>query len=209
LVSILSIVNKKNSESNYIDPTILNAIENYANRSIQLAESFVHLSRIESNEKIELFDLDLSDIIANAIGEVWSQAKIKNITIIEKLDRDNWFSANGSIIERVLVNLLINSIKYSANETSITITSGQKNDGLECCVEDNGIGILESDLETIFERFHRAKHQGNVRSKGLGLGLAFVRAAIERHNGTVSVKSILGKGSRFCFFIPFNKTERQ
>ena len=199
LVSILSMIEQIKISGN--DSDFESAIEKNINHTISLAENFVHLSRIESDEEIKFNQVNMCDIIANAVDTVWAQANIKQIKINQNINIDGWISGNGSILERIIINLLTNAIKYSDDNSNITITLKSQNASIICCIKDNGSGIPEEELPYLFDRFSRA-HNNPGDAKGIGLGLAFVYAAVERHHGTVKAESSLGKGTEICLSIP-------
>jgi len=203
LVSILAMIehNKTNNSEN----TLNNRIEKNINQTIQLAEDFVHLARVESNEDIKFNTVNMSDIVANAVDTVWDQAKLKNIQLIQDTYDEEWILGNGAIMERVLVNLLTNAIKYSHEKCTVSVSLTKNESEIMCCVEDNGPGISEEDIPSLFDRFERAHQKSKKQSdnsQGIGLGLAFVHAAINKHNGSVSVNSEPGKGTCFCIQLP-------
>ena len=200
LVSILAMIeHKKISDGSSAFET---DIEKNIHHTIQLAENFIHLSRIESDEKIVFNQVNLSDIIANAVDTVWAQANIKQIKINQLIDIDGWVSGNGSILERIVINILTNAIKYSGDKSNITISLEHHGEAIICCIKDNGPGIAKDALPYLFDRFSRAQNDAVGSEKGIGLGLAFVYAAIKRHHGTINVKSDLGKGTEICISIP-------
>jgi len=202
LVSVLAMLekNKLNKQQNELS----SGIEHNINYTIELAENFVHLSRVESDDEISFNSINMSDVIANAIDTVWEQANKKQIPIHQNLSTDGWVSGNGAMLERVMINLLTNAIKYSDIENQITVSLEKEHDTITCCVQDNGPGISEDDISCLFDRFKRAKQHSKQTSteSGIGLGLAFVHAAIGRHHGSITVDSRLGKGSRFCIKLP-------
>jgi signal transduction histidine kinase len=106
-------------------------------------------------------------------------------------------------IERVLANLLSNAIKYTSRDGQIEIRVGQAPDEdvavLE--VQDNGIGIPETDLPHIFDRFRRGSNVEGTTS-GTGLGLAGVKQLVEQHGGTISIQSTVGKGTTVSVQLP-------
>ena len=203
LVSILAMI--EHNKTNHSETTLNNRIEKNINKTIQLAEDFVHLARVESNEDIKFNTINMSDIVANAVDTVWDQAQLKNMQLIQDTYDDEWILGNGAILERVLVNLLTNAIKYSHEKCTVSVTLKKNESAILCCVEDNGPGINKENIPSLFNRFERA-HQQNKKqagtSQGIGLGLAFVYAAIKKHNGLVTVNSEPGKYTRFCIQLP-------
>jgi len=202
LVSILAMIEQ--SKINHSETTLNNRIEKNINKTINLAEDFIHLARVESNENIKFNTINMSDIVANAVDTVWDHAQVKSTQLIQKTYDEAWILGNGSILERVLVNLLTNAIKYSHEKSTITITLTKNKSNILCCVEDNGPGISKESIPSLFDRFERANQQNNKQTgtSGIGLGLAFVHAAIKKHNGSITVNSELGKGTQFCIQLP-------
>jgi two-component system phosphate regulon sensor histidine kinase PhoR len=100
-------------------------------------------------------------------------------------------------------NLLTNAVKYSVREPEIKIEGYKDRDRLCIKVTDNGIGIEKSEQKHIFDKFYRVS-QGNIhKTKGLGLGLYYVKRIAESHGGDVTVSSKPGKGSIFTITIPY------
>ncbi len=118
------------------------------------------------------------------------------------IKRENLPSCRGDyhMLEQLFSNLLSNAIKYipEDREAMIRITGNKQNDMTVYCMEDNGIGIDEANLESIFETFTRYAEIG----KGFGVGLSIVRMIADRHGGKITVRSRKGKGSRFCLHLP-------
>jgi len=199
LVSVLAMVEQ--SKIDNPDTDINKKIEHNINHTIKLAEDFVHLSRIEGDDDIQFSSISMSDIIANAIDTVWDQANIKQIEIKQNILVEGWVLGNGAILERVIINLLTNAIKYSHEKCLIKITLNQLDSTIICCIQDNGQGIKQEDIPYLFDRFKRSR-ETNKKQPGIGLGLAFVHAAIEKHHGTISVTSKTDEGSDFCISLP-------
>ena len=123
--------------------------------------------------------------------------------MLREIDLDHaWVLGDSGLLERAVTNLLNNAIKYSAQGSKVSMKVFRKNGHVWCCVEDEGYGISESELPTLFERFRRAHRNSGVDQQGIGLGLALVKATAERHGGYIDVQSREGKGSRFCLVLP-------
>lgn len=109
-------------------------------------------------------------------------------------------SADPERIERVLVNLLSNALKYSPAEAPVTVEVGPAEGGGAVAVRDRGVGVAPEDLPHLFDRYFRAR--GARRPEGLGLGLYIARLLVQAHGGRVEVESRLGEGSRFRVVLP-------
>ena len=104
------------------------------------------------------------------------------------------------MLRRIWINLLENAIKFSPPKGKIYVGAQHQTDMVLMWVQDSGPGILPQDQERIFEKFTRLSNFEG--SKGLGLGLAFCRLAVEGHNGRIWVEAEPDKGSKFQFTIP-------
>lgn len=102
----------------------------------------------------------------------------------------------------VVVNLIENAIKYSKSSPEVTVTTRAENHNITVSVRDKGIGMTKEQQGKMFEKFYRAAG-GNIHNvKGFGLGLSYVKAVVDAHGGTISVKSKLNEGSEFTISIP-------
>ena len=130
------------------------------------------------------------------------RAKKRNITLqFNKFyDYPVFVSADKERIEQVLINLIVNSIKYGKTNgiTSIGIESYNENKFI-IKVIDNGEGIKEEHISRLFERFYRVDQSRSREQGGSGLGLSIVKHIVEAHNETVLIKSTFKKGSEFSF----------
>ncbi len=112
-------------------------------------------------------------------------------------------------LTNVFHNLVDNAAKYSSGSPHITITTEHANEELLITVEDHGIGMSSDTQRKIFEKFYR-EQSGNIHNvKGFGLGLAYVKTIVLKHGGSISVKSDLGKGSRFTLRLPYGHLQKQ
>jgi signal transduction histidine kinase len=149
-------------------------------------------------KRVEVEDL-MKDIVDSFRG---GSANCANI--IEKYDLSN-ASADIDVVyfTTMINNLLSNAIKYCTSEPVINIDGFKDKENIYIKVGDNGIGIEKSEQKHIFDKFYRVS-QGNIhKTKGLGLGLYYVKRIAQSHGGDVTVVSKPGKGSIFTISIPY------
>ncbi len=105
----------------------------------------------------------------------------------------------------LVFNLLDNAHKYSPKEHPTAVSVAEEEGQIVLRIADEGPGIAQDELERIFEKFYRA-HTGNLHNvKGFGLGLSYVKAMVEAHEGDINAESTLGKGSTFTIDLPLKK----
>lgn len=193
LVSILAIIDNAQDGSG----ETINNIRRYAERALSYTESFLQLARAEA-DNISFYECDLHSIVDNACEYVYELAGKKQINIsTEHCEEDAWIWGNGDLLERMVINLLDNAIKYSGDGTAVTITLKTNDKQAHLSISDQGIGIPNDDIPYLFEQFHRGSSEDSRAQRGAGLGLRFIAVSLQRHNGSIDVKSELGKGSTF------------
>ncbi|HLA08137.1 MAG TPA: ATP-binding protein [Anaerolineales bacterium] len=115
-------------------------------------------------------------------------------------------SGDSKSLERALIALVDNAIKFSPQGGNVDVRLSEQDDRVVIAVEDHGIGIQQGDLSRIFDRFYHLEKQGDDLFSGIGLGLAITKQVIEQHQGSLKVTSTYGKGSTFT--IAINKISR-
>jgi CHASE2 domain-containing sensor protein/signal transduction histidine kinase len=190
-----------------VPPELAERMSAYAKRTLALADGFVQLARAEVTP-VSLEPVDLSDIAVEAIDEVWPQSAQRKIRI-EQTGDDMPLVVLGdrSVLARTLVNLLGNAVKYSPEGSTITVTlSEQASDNgptANVAIADQGPGFSREEAATAFQPFERFERPGHdFATNGVGLGLAFVHAAVARHGGEVSCRSEPGVGAEFTVRLP-------
>ena len=209
ITSIKSYVDTLCNHGDKLDPEIyrefLNIIDNEADRLMFLVNDVLELSRVEEGAReLEMQELPLESACDYAIRAVNMMAKDKQIELFFEHEQElPLVSINQESIERVMINLLTNAIKYTPHGGTIHVNSSFLADTSEVkvSVKDDGIGIPEECIEHIFDRFYRVERKVHT-IKGTGLGLTIVKKIVERHGGHLSVESALGQGSTFTFFLP-------
>lgn len=203
LVSSLALLELMRSGYAMDIDTLLKKMEANVHKTLSLAEDFVQLSKVESGENLHMQEVDLASIAKNALDQVWGQATTKGMHIEARYpDALVWVHGEPHLLERVMINLLTNAIKYSPQDSLAELTLEVHDGEAHCCIRDNGYGIATEDIPRLFGRFRRIYDPDHQHIKGVGLGLAFVLAVIDRHGGHIAVTSTPGQGSRFCITLP-------
>lgn len=171
----------------------------------RLISSLLDINRFESGQAIvHKENVDLCQLVDEAIVIVAPLISSKEIVLDKLIPVDTLpINIDADMIKRVLINLLENAIKFSPMRRPITIGVKPGHDAVLVFVEDEGPGIPEEARERIFEKYVRLEADGKAR--GLGLGLAFCRLAVQAHSGTIWVEKNDPAGSRFCFSLPLMK----
>jgi two-component system, OmpR family, phosphate regulon sensor histidine kinase PhoR len=168
-------------------------------------EDILTIARLDKKEfEFKWETIDVHDLLKDAMQGIALQVEKREGKIVTKFDALNSSVTTDKIhCTNVFYNLLDNAIKYSAGPPEITISTQNKPKGVLVSFEDKGIGMTKSVQSKIFEKFYR-QESGNVHNvKGFGLGLSYAKAVIEANQGTISVQSEPGKGSKFDVFLPF------
>ena len=163
------------------------------------------LSRLEHESErgdLELVSGSVNDVLSRVVQAFFDRAAKKGIRLV--LDCPDSITAriNAALLEQAVGNLVDNAIKYTAEETIITVSACVLDDEVAIGVADQGIGIEKKHLDRIFERFYRVDEARSRAQGGTGLGLAIVKHIALAHHGSVSVKSIPGQGSTFTLRLP-------
>lgn len=142
--------------------------------------------------------VDMNRVARNVLNQYQPKAAQRNVTLRIEPDLNlPPVSGDPKSLERAIMALVDNAIKFSPKGGNVTVRFDQKDDKVFVTVEDHGIGIKEEHLPRIFDRFYHLERQDDDLFGGIGLGLAITRQVIEQHQGKLDVKSAPGKGSAF------------
>ena len=177
-----------------------------------IQKNSMHMQRIIS-DLLLLTSLDRSEmetsmaittderILSEVMSYTQYKAESKGIKVIYE-SQGKSIICNESLIVQAIVNLVVNAISYSPENSSVSVRARTKGGEMEFIVSDKGSGIAEENLSRIFERFYRVDKARSRESGGTGLGLSRVRHIAIIHNATIKVESKLGEGSVFTLSIP-------
>lgn len=183
--------------------TFLEIIHQESNRLQDLIEDLLELSKIEQHGfSVEHTIINLKEVMMRAAEMTGPRLDEKNMVLKYNFEQDIFVEGDFNRLIQVLMNLLTNAITYSPENTTITMDLSETESSGIMLIQDEGIGIEESEIPRIFERFYRVDRARSRNSGGTGLGLAIVKHLIEAHQGKITVKSSIGKGTRFEISIP-------
>ncbi len=192
----------------------LKIIKNSGGNLVSIIEDLIEMSKIDARQIMPNYKgLD----IEKCITELYDSIKVtipkdKEIQFYilenpEKLQGD--IVTDETKLKQIIVNLITNALKFTDRGfVAFGYSINKEKEVLEFKIEDSGMGISESYLKVIFDRFRRIEGDGSVELSGLGLGLSITKAYVEMLGGEIKVKSTIGQGSVFSFSIPlkFDRT---
>lgn len=167
-----------------------------------LVEDLLTLSQIESGDiAMRLEEYDIQEQVLEVFEQLENKAEKRGVTLklVSSYEEGVYVYADYNRIQQVLINLIINGIKYGKENGTVTVMLTQTTKNLKITIKDDGNGIEAEHLLRIFERFYRIEKSRSKQEGGTGLGLAIVKHIIEKHNSKISVKSKLGEGTQFSF----------
>jgi two-component system, OmpR family, phosphate regulon sensor histidine kinase PhoR len=183
---------------------ILEIMERHSNRLNALVDDVLSLARLESPEiELDLGELDLREFLTATLADWESRLKAKQLRFESNIQPDlPPLCADEGRLQEIVYNLLDNAVKYSKPGGTITVQAQLEGDQIHLSVRDQGIGIRESDVPRIFERFYRADKARSRELGGTGLGLSIVKHIAQLHGGSVGAESELGRGAKVSVFLP-------
>ncbi|HVZ12687.1 MAG TPA: ATP-binding protein [Patescibacteria group bacterium] len=167
-----------------------------------LSDNLLELSQFENPQNTVFTLVSIRDSVDTAIKKLNGSAAKKKIKIEQKIE-DTTVKGVSERITQLFIILLDNAIKYSPENSKVLVSAKRRENRVRIEVKDTGTGIAQEDLPHIFDRFYRAtKSRSKEKASGYGLGLSIAREIIASHNGTISVKSEVGKYTSFIIKLP-------
>lgn len=192
-------------KSNELIANYINMIKHENKRLETLVEHILQTATMEKGQLVLWKEeIDLHLIIPQAVNNVGFHVMQKSGNITQNLNaKKSTIMADKVHITNLIYNLLDNANKYSPEKPKIVISTENSSTGIIIKVSDFGIGISKANQKKIFEKFSRIS-TGNLHNvKGFGLGLSYVKAIVDKHQGKISIESELKKGSVFIVYLPF------
>jgi two-component system sensor histidine kinase VicK len=171
----------------------------------RIVSDLLVLSRLDNNRtawKIESFSPNR--FLDHIYDVMTAEAKNRSHTFIRNYPENMpEITGDREKLQQVLINVISNAMKYTADGGTIGIVASQTETGIAICVSDNGMGIPEEDLPHLFERFYRVEKARSSDAGGSGLGLAIAKEILDEHGGEIRVESTVGKGTRVYVTLPY------
>lgn len=174
-------------------------------RTSQLVDNLMLLARADAGaELIQLEELDLVDLLRRVVSRAAPLAEERGVSLRANLPERNavWIEGDSQLLGRLFLQLIDNAVKYTPASGYVSIEVADMDKTTRVAVVDTGIGIAETDLPHIFDRFYRADKTRSRESGGAGIGLSIGRWIAEAHLGSLNVESRSGVGSTFFVILP-------
>jgi two-component system phosphate regulon sensor histidine kinase PhoR len=177
-----------------------------ANRLNNIASDLLALSDLESGARPPTAPLSIAEMVDTALQTLQAEAAIRGVQLIRgNVPEGLKARGNKTRLEQVLINLVDNAVKFNRAGGTVRVDAeGGENGCARVTITDSGIGIPSTDLSRVFERFYRVDKGRSREVGGTGLGLSIVKHAMEQMNGSVTVESSLGRGSKFTISLPLD-----
>ncbi len=206
IITLLEMVREDPESMSHAD--LLERIGKYSRRTLNLADDFLRLAKAERVKPADCHPVDLAEILHDVIDEGNTAARTKSIRITAHIDVEARVSVDRDLFTRAVINLLSNAIKYSPDHTVVDVALVAEKNSWRINVADEGMGIAPENMSKLFTRFQRLYQEGQPETDGIGLGLVFVKTAIERMGGEVRVESRVATqageqhGTTFSILLP-------
>ena len=189
----------------------INIIKQNCYRFTKLVNNIIDISKIESGFlKLNLSNENIVNITEDIVQSVSDYINVKGLNIIfDTNTEEKIIACDPDKIERIILNLISNAIKFTNASGSIYINLLDKGETVEISVKDTGIGMNKKHLDNIFKRYHQVDKSLSRNAEGSGIGLSLVKSIVELHGGKISAESKPDEGSIFKIELPTRTIENQ
>lgn len=204
-LQLIDIYNKE-PDSQYSQKTVkyLKTIRQNCYRLLRLINNIVDISKIDAGfMQLHLQNMNIVELVEDITMSVVDLCKNKGINLtFDTNTEEQVIACDPDKIERIILNLLSNAIKFTNPGDEIFVSLTAEDSKVLISVKDTGIGIPQSNLNTIFERYKQVDEALSKNQFGSGIGLSLVKSLVELHEGSISLKSKQGEGSEFIITLP-------
>ncbi|ERI95188.1 PAS domain S-box protein [Clostridiales bacterium oral taxon 876 str. F0540] len=209
ILSAIQLLNLYIAEGNIIDEEgkvgkYIYSMQQNCYRLLRLVSNIIDITKIDAGFfELQLKNKNIVDVVEDITGSISGYTEHKRINLIFDTDTEEKILAcDPDKIDRIMLNLLSNSIKFTNPGGTILVSVYDKKDKVVISVKDNGIGIPENKKNMVFERFQQVDKSLNRSHEGSGIGLSIVKSLVELHGGNIRVESEYGKGTEFIIELP-------
>ena len=215
ILATMQVINK-NIESKNIKATdeenlnkYMNSIRQNCYRLLRLVNNIIDISKMDYGYyDIELGNYNIVSVVEDITMSILEYVNDKGIELTFDTEiEEEIIACDPDKIERIILNLLSNAIKYTKDGGKIYVNIGKDDKNVYISVTDNGIGIPEKKLNTIFERYAQVDNKLTRRFNGSGIGLSLVKSLVKMHQGDIYVESKFNEGSKFTIRLPIRQVE--
>lgn len=212
ILSIIQTLELKNDTKGDIkDLEYLKVMKKNCLRLVRLVNNVIDIAKLDANYfNLRKQNCDIVSLVEDITLSIIDYAKNKGISLVFDTDiEEKIIACDPEQIERIVLNLLSNAIKFTRKGGHILVSLSDLNDKIQISVKDDGIGIPKDKQKSIFNRFEQVDKSLTREYEGSGIGLSIVKALVEKHNGTITLNSELGKGSEFIIELPCEVLEEK
>ena len=204
ITSSVQLLRYKNKNSKELTENTFDIIDNNCNRLLRLTNNLIDIDKYEYGKlNLNLENINIVDIIENIVVSTAPLANSKSLNLVfDTNDEFIYMAIDIDKIERIILNLISNAIKFSKPNMDINVNLIKNEDNLKIIVADKGIGISEDNIKKIFKRFSQVDTSLNRKNEGSGIGLSIVDTFVKSHKGSIHVVSKLNVGTEFIIDLP-------
>lgn len=188
------------------DDEHLETVASEVRRLSRLVDAMLHLSRVENNTKFQTEKTDMVFALKSLVSmqeQLFNECGLRLRFDDKTPNHELYADVNQDLMREAVTNLMSNAMRYTPEGGWVVVSIAQEGrNGMKISVRDTGIGIAKEDIPRVFSRFWRSDASRERVSGGLGVGLALTKEIIDKHNGSISVESELGKGTTFTLHVP-------
>ena len=212
LMAMLATVEAMEDQVLPADEEHLEVVASEVRRLSRLVDAMLKLSRLENGStEVKAESTDVVYLVKSLVSAQHQlfHEKGLHLRFVDKTNRGECYAElDPDLIREAVVNLLSNAMRYTNEDGWVVASVAQDKQDVLISVQDTGIGIAKEDIPQTFSRFWRSDASRERASGGLGVGLSIVKEIVDRHNGTISVESELGRGTTFTLHIPMTHQKR-
>lgn len=179
-------------------------INSESKRLARMVEIFLNVERLSAGQmELKREDIPVKELVDVCVERTRPLAERKHIGLaLNPIGEDLRLTGDRELMEYACYNLLTNAVKYSPQQTQVTVSGWKDNGNIRLAIKDQGIGMDQKEVKKIFQKFYRTRKAEESGEAGTGIGLSIVQQIVEQHGGVIEVVSQPGAGSCFTMVIP-------